>query len=87
MGKQYNLAENHDAMEVQPQQKPYYPKLHLTTKNYPPLKGKKVGDKCMLIVEGQVTSMTEDIMDKNARYTIDMMKASPYNSDHKKENY
>ena len=53
-----------------------YPTLHLTTEQFPPLKGKGVGDICRFEITGRVSGMDQH-NDNPASYTIEIHKAAP----------
>ncbi len=79
-GKLYGINEmpNKDAK--------VYPTLSLKTSQFPPLKGKKVGDICKLEITAHVVGMDQH-NDEPARYELEIRKATPLHGPKGKGDY
>jgi hypothetical protein len=52
-----------------------YPTLHLTTEQFPPLRGKEVGDTCRIEITAKVIGMDQHNEDP-ASYSLEIRKAA-----------
>lgn len=75
--KMHDLGERMNSMaETAPKApKKYYPSLRLTAEQFPPLKGKQVGDLCRLEITARVTGMDQH-NENPASYTLEIRKAA-----------
>lgn len=62
------------AVPVEAPNKPYYPSVHLSSKQMPKLDDMDVGDKVCLVVEGVIRSKSE--RDDNVQVEIELQKGS-----------
>lgn len=82
--KMVSLAENSERMAVGTDKEPYFPTMHLTSKQMSDLKKKGIGEKCTLVVEVKVKGMNEN-RDGSTGYTLELLRAGVHKKGSKKD--